>query len=140
MTTKTATKPTEARPEEQDTASLTRWLTRQVEGLSNNPPAYSRTAYTPRRTRHVIFVDGALKEEGCGCSPAELVEIQFTAIKAYRQTIPGPVDVVWRIGPEIAYPNGRARIYTRLCFEPSLTQVAKGVWVAEGLTEGDVHA
>ena len=117
-------------------------LKADIEALSDGAIMWSRSVYTARRTVHRIFKNGMEIPEGGiailmgDVDLAELAERQLIAIKAYRQTIAGDVDLVWRVEPEARVgEGGELNLYTRLCFEPSLDNVAKGVWV-ERTTRG----
>ena len=56
--------------------------------------------------------------------PVDTVErmcaMTLTAVTAYRNSVPGPVDLVWRVEPKLQTdPETGARdLYCRLCFEP----------------------
>lgn len=103
-------------------------LRNEIEALSAQQPMYSRSAYTHRRTRHVAFGNGAIVSE-MGAWPIqgdrtliELARDTLKAVKAYRDTIDGPVLLTWRIEPEITHYDRAedVRLYVRLCFEPDL--------------------
>ena len=97
---------------------------------------WSRYAYTPRRTVHKQFLaESVAPKADYGYIGDDKIHIQtqpgwtaimvaraaFKAIKEYRDTIDGPVLLVWRIEPEIERrEKSGVRIYTRLCFEPDL--------------------
>jgi len=76
--------------------------------------------------------------------PVDTVErmcaMTLTAVTAYRNSVPGPVDLVWRVEPELRTDpeTGTRSLYCRLCFEPSLVNVANGVWVESRLSLLDV--
>ena len=124
--------------------ALVERLRKDIESMSTGALMYSRTAYTARRTPHVVFANGSIRPEGQMSVPVDTVEIMcantLTAVTAYRNSIPGPVDLVWRMEPKLrADPETGVRsMYCRLCFEPSLTKVANGVWVESRLTEQDI--
>ena len=132
--------PQDARIEEQ----LVEKLRKDIESMSHGQVMYSRTAYTARRTPHVVFTNGVRKEESATYAPVDTDEVMcamtLTAVTAYRNSIPGPVDLVWRIEPELRTDpeTGTRSLYCRLCFEPSLTKVAHGVWVESRLTASDI--
>ena len=119
-------------------------LRTDIEGLSDSAPMYSRNAYTHRRTPHVVFANGSRKAETEMSCPVDTVERMVAntliAVVAYRNSVPGPVDLVWRIEPELRTDpeTGQRSLYCRLCFEPSLTKVAHGVWVESRLTAQDI--
>ncbi len=111
-------------------------LKRSIESLCDGVIMWSRSAYTARRTAHHIFINGVdLPEGDCyeqfvDLDLPDLAERQLITIRAYRQTFPQDVGLVWRCEPEVRVTEeGHLRLYTRLCFEPSLTKVAQGVWV-----------
>jgi hypothetical protein len=115
-------------------------LTRDIEALSDGPVTWSRGALTPRRTQHTVFVNGEITLEGAerplvDANVETLAQMTLEAVKAHRGSIEGPVGLVWRIEPELHLFGDRLQLYTRLCFEPSLTQVAPGVWVETRMTE-----
>lgn len=119
-------------------------LRKNIESMSHGQVMYSRTAYTARRTPHVVFANGVRKEEFAAYAPVDTDEVMcamtLTAVTAYRNSIPGPVDLVWRVEPKLQTdPETGARdLYCRLCFEPSLANVAKGVWVESRLSLLDI--
>ena len=119
-------------------------LRTDIEGLSDSAPMYSRNAYTHRRTPHVVFANGVRKEEFAAYAPVDTDEVMcamtLTAVTAYRNSIPGPVDLVWRVEPKLQTDpeTGVRDLYCRLCFEPSLVNVANGVWVESRLSLLDV--
>ena len=125
----------EASVEEPTDEAILAKLKSDIEALSENQPLWSRSAYTPRRTIHRIFVNGVLVREGETYlypteNLAKLAEMTLIAVKAYRQSIVGDVDLVWRAEPEVKIVDGgKVTLYTRLCFEPVLEKVADGVWV-----------
>lgn len=125
-----------------DVSAVLDALRERIEALSDTHPMYSRNAYTHRRTMHRIFANGALVEEGAE-RPHIFGNLQFLAdstydaVKAHRDSIDGPVDLVWRVEPELREgPEDRLALYCRLCFEPSLTRVAPGVYVEQRMTIG----
>ena len=111
-----------------------------IEGLAERV-MYSRAALTARLTQHTVFVNGLVKTEGVemvlGSSrtPSELAEMTLMAVLALRNQHRGPVDLIWRVEPEFREQDGNVDLYVRLCFEPSLTQVAAGVWVEKRMAE-----
>ncbi len=111
-----------------------------IEALSQGVTMYGRTAYTARRTPYAAFGNGAQRDEMTAPTyPTEdlreLVAMHLIAITAYRQTLNGPVDLVWRCEPEVRIvEGGKPMLYSRLAFEPTITQVANSVWVEEMLT------
>jgi len=119
-------------------------LRKDIESMSHGQVMYSRTAYTARRTVHVIFANGSRKAETEMSCPVDTVERMVAntliAVVAYRNSVPGPVDLVWRIEPELRTDpeTGTRSLYCRLCFEPSLTKVAHSVWVESRLTTQDI--
>ena len=119
-------------------------LRTSIEALAVGVPMYSRNAYTHRRTPHVVFKNGYEVREGDPAPPVDLLAVMcretLNSVTAYRNSIPGPVDLVWRIEPELRTnpATGTRSLYCRLCFEPSLANVAKGVWVDSRLTEQDI--
>ena len=139
LMTKTLEKPAVTTDE-----ALVEKLRKDIESMSTGALMYSRTAYTARRTPHVVFSNGVRKTEGEMSVPVDTVEkmcvATLVAVVAYRNSIPGPVDLVWRIEPELREDpeTGVRSMYCRLCFEPSLTKVANGVWVESRLTEQDI--
>lgn len=115
----------------------------QIEALCEGRVEYSRTAMTARLTQHKQFVNGAEKAEmevaakHGGRPVEELVDATIHAVKSYRASIDGPVNLVWRIEPEISEDADGPRVYVRLCFEPVIVNLAPGVWVEKRITEGD---
>ena len=115
-------------------------LRTDIESLSAGSPMHSRNAYTHRRTPHVVFANGAIRPEGGMSQPIDTVErmcaMTLTSVTAYRYTVPGAVDLVWRVEPELRTDpaTGTRSLYCRLCFEPSLVNVAHGVWVESRLS------
>lgn len=111
-------------------------LQAQIEGLCDSRPMFSKSALTHRRSEHVQFINGAQCASGEDCIPnggrstEELCLATFIAVRSYFLTFRGPVNLVWRVEPMIEdRPDGK-HIYTRLCFEPSLVQVSKDVWIS----------
>lgn len=103
---------------------------------------WSRGALTPRLTQHIVFANGAEKPETqapaflAEASVVDLCAMTLIAVTAYRQKFEGPVDLIWRREPSLDshWGGGKIAVSVRLCFEPTLVQVASGVWVEERLT------
>ncbi len=98
-------------------------LKRHIDALSTLPPQISCCAYTHRRTHHVAFVNGYLKQEGLpavsmGEKSREAVALlTFEAVVRYRDSIPGPHLLVWRCLPKFETVEGQERLYLRLAFD-----------------------
>lgn len=125
-------------------AQLIAELKSQIEALSENAPAWSKSAYTNRRTVPKAFRNGAESIESRSSvetspwstmSVTDLLTAQRVAITRYRESFAGPVDLVWRCEPEIRRSADGVSVYTRLSFEPTLIKVATGVWVEQPMTE-----
>lgn len=117
------------------------WLKTSIEALTERHPTWSRSAYTTRQTIHRVFSNGVAKAEMENHAPAwsdpqKLAQRTFEVILAYRREIQGPVDLIWRVEPEMIRRDHGVECYVRLSFEPSLIRVAGGVWVEQRLTEG----
>ena len=115
------------------------WLRKAIERLSASAPMWSRSAYTHRYTRHIVFSTGNHRQEGeivpwWDGNVLKCAEMTFEAVREYRDRILGPVDLVWRCEPEVTRSEAGVRLYARLCFEPHLRPHAKfdGVWVQVG--------
>lgn len=116
-------------------------LKADIEALGEGHPMWAKSAYTHRGTLFEVFVNGVQVAEGQEyIFPNEdlkaLADATLIAIKAYRQRFLGAVRLVWRGEPRVEIvkdSHGRSRVslYTRLCFEEALTEVAKGVWVVD---------
>ena len=134
---------TPATPEPLTDEQLVEGLRISIEGLAVGAPMYSRSAYTSRHTAHAIFKNGFAVRENEMSVPVDTVPTMcrntLAAVTAYRNSIPGPVNLVWRIEPELRVDpeTGVRSLYCRLCFEPALTCVAKGVWAEDRLTNTD---
>lgn len=100
------------------------WLKARVQDMSDQQPMWSRSAYTHRRTPHAAFVNGQKKEEGEFGPPwrgnvRDVTEATLMAVRAYRESIDGPVLLTWRQEPVVEEDAmGRKRVYCRLSFEP----------------------
>jgi hypothetical protein len=123
---------------EDDTAAQ-EGLRKAIEGLSESYPMFSRSARTHRSTSHVVFSNGVIAKEGIPVEwwfgeAKECAEATFVAVREYRDSIPGPVQLVWRDEVEIQRSTLGVKIRVRLCFEPALRPHAKlkGVWVEFG--------
>lgn len=118
-------------------------LKSQIEALSDGAVMWSRNALTNRRTPHKQFINGAEVHEHrdggdtiwSSMPLGELITAQRVAITRYRESIEGPVDLVWRREPEIRRSDKGVSLYTRLCFEPSIIEVSKGIWVNVELSD-----
>lgn len=118
-----------------DAAFYAEWLKRRIEGLSDEPPMWSRTAYTSRHTLHVIFRNDGYRPEDmqarklpdriCDDTLGDKAQEVFEAVRAYALSIRSRRLLVWRAEPEIAWKeadpdnglNAGYDIYLRLCFE-----------------------
>lgn len=105
-----------------------------IEKLGHRTPMTSLTWGTHRDTVNIVFDQFGVLPEGSetrwsDASAQDVAWQVFNHVAAYRQSIAGVVDLVWRRYPEIDRSERGVRITTRLCFEPTLVQVAQGVWV-----------
>ncbi len=119
-----------------ESAAILADLKKRIEALGEGHVMWSRGALTARGTAHLIFVNGVVSREGRPVARsgrltlAEIADDTFGAVRAYRNMIPGAVELVWRVEPEVTEDGN---LYVRLCFEPSMALVADGVWVESRL-------
>lgn len=114
-------------------------LRQKIEALAfDRAPMTCRNHTTHRGTLIVTFVNGVWCHGGeFGVRPPfgedleALASMTFDQIKAYRGTIPGPVELVWRVEPMITTDENGKSLRVRLCFEPVLKKVNEDVYVTE---------
>lgn len=125
-------------------------LFESIEALVDGRITHSSGATTDRGTVHRVFRNGVRVLEGAVvpheakpvsadngfkayCEAIQDIEARtILAIRAYRDEIKGPANLVWRVKPELRDGS----VYVRLSFEPSLRQVAPGIWIEERLLDG----
>lgn len=110
-------------------------LKADIEALVEGRVMYSRSALTARLTQHTVICNGSfLGEEGtvriAPSDPQDMADATLRFAEIMRRAISGPVDLVWRVEPRFEQDG---KLYTRLCFEPVIQQVAPGVWVEQRL-------
>lgn len=126
---------------DEDFAALV-WLTESIDKLSRASPMRAYNWSTHRGTKFIVFGVNGVLEEGAesvwsDLSAQKASEAVFGHVAAYRRTFNGPVDLVWRRDAELDRSERGIRMTVRLCFEPTLVQVAKGVWVESRLAQMD---
>ena|SRR3990167_9290283 len=106
-----------------DDALAIAWLKVRVEDMSEHRPQWSREAYTHSRVAHIAFSNGQIKVEGeapevRSGNVRDLADATLNAIRAYRETIRGPVLLTWRCEPEVRREADDVFVYARLALEP----------------------
>ena len=99
-------------------------MTREIHAMARHSRHGPEGDFTDAGTQYVSFSEGRRIEEGAPISylrgtPEELVAATLDAVRAYREEFPAPVDLVWRLGPELRldHARGRPNIFLRLAFE-----------------------